>query len=147
LILRFIYERNANKMKIFKIVLFSIGGLIALMVVLSLFLTIGMGEIKKLAINDVDLKKISDGVYKGSYYKSRWTYDVEVMVKDHKIVDVTNTNRQMAVQKDFNAKVATAIMKNQSPRIDIVSGATVSTRAYQKAVENALESAPQNPPK
>jgi uncharacterized protein with FMN-binding domain len=49
----------------------------------------------------------------------------------------------MAVQKDFNAKVATAIMKNQSPRIDIVSGATVSTRAYQKAVENALESAPQ----
>ena len=129
-------------MKIFKIVLFGIGGFIVVMVVLSFVLSIGMGEIKKLPINDVDLTKISDGVYQGSYHKGRWTYDARVMIKDHKIVDVTNTNRRMAMQKDFNSKVATAIMKSQSPRIDVVSGATVNTRAYQKAVENALESPP-----
>jgi uncharacterized protein with FMN-binding domain len=131
-------------MKIFKIIMLSLGGLLAVMLVLSFVLSIGMGEIKKLTINDVDLTKISDGVYQGSYHKGRWTYDARVMVKDHRIVDVTNTNKRMAMQKDFDSKVATAIMKKQSPRIDVVSGATVNTRAYQKAVENALISAVPN---
>jgi uncharacterized protein with FMN-binding domain len=128
-------------MKIVKIVLISIGGFVAVIVMISLVLSIGMGEIKKLAINDVDLTKISDGVYKGNYHKGRWTYDARVTVRDHRIVDVANTNKRMEMMKDLNTKAAKEIIKNQSPRIDVVSGATVNTRAFQKAVENALESA------
>jgi uncharacterized protein with FMN-binding domain len=128
-------------MKIVKIVLISIGGFVAVIVMISLVLSIGMGEIKKLAINDVDLAKISDGVYEGNYHKGRWTYDARVTVRDHRIVDVANTNKRMEMMKDLNTKAAKEIIKNQSPRIDVVSGATVNTRAFQKAVENALESA------
>lgn len=130
-------------MKILKIVLLSIAGLMAVMTALAFILSMGMGEIKKLVINDVDLAKISDGVYEGKYHKGRWTYDARVTVKDHHIVEVANTNKRMEMVKDLNTKTAQEIIKKQSPRIDVVSGATINTRAFQKAVENALESTPQ----
>jgi uncharacterized protein with FMN-binding domain len=100
--------------------------------------TAGMGEIRKMVINDVDLTSHADGVYKGSYHKSRWTYDVEVTVADHKIVAVKNTNDKTKMAKGFNKTAALAIIKKQSPKIDAVSGATISTKAFGKAVENAL---------
>jgi uncharacterized protein with FMN-binding domain len=130
-------------MKVFKIVLICFGGLIALMVVALFVLSAGMGEIKKISISDVDLTKINDGVYEGQFHKGRWTYDARVSVKDHKIVEVANTNKRTGMLKDLNAKIEKEIMTRQSPRIDVVSGATVNTRAFQKAVENALESAEQ----
>jgi uncharacterized protein with FMN-binding domain len=125
-------------MKIFKIVLITIAGLIAVMIAVGLLSSIGMGEIKKLVINDVDLAKISDGVYQGAFHKGRWTYDARVTVKDHRIAEVVNTNKSMEKARTLNEKIAEAILKKQSPRIDVVSGASVHTRAFEKAVENAL---------
>jgi uncharacterized protein with FMN-binding domain len=130
-------------MKVFRIVLIGIACLIALMVIGALVSTIGMSEIKKLPISDADLTKVSDGVYQGQFHKGRWTYDARVTVKSHRIVDVINTNERMGPMKGINAKIAQEIMTKQSPRIDAISGATVNTRAFQKAVENALESAVQ----
>jgi uncharacterized protein with FMN-binding domain len=98
----------------------------------------GMSDVSKLVINDVDLTRITDGAYAGSYHKGRWTYDVKVSVKDHKIAAVEVTNKRMAMMKDFNAKAEAEILKRQSPRIDVVSGATISSKAYGKAVEMAL---------
>jgi len=104
-------------------------------------LNIGMDEVKKLTISDVDLSRIADGIYLGSYHKGRWTYDVQVTVKDHAITTAKNTNKRMAVMKDFNEKIEAAIIKKQSPQVDVVSGATVNTKAMSKAVETALTSA------
>ena len=123
-----------------RIVLFGISGFIAVMLIVSLIFSAGMGEIKKLAIRDVDLSRISDGEYHGIYHKSRWTYDARVTVKGHRIVEIANTNKRMEMLKDMNSKIVFEIIKIQSPRIDVVSGATVNTRAFQKAVQNALES-------
>ena len=98
----------------------------------------GMGAIKKLIIQEVDLSKVSDGNYTGSFHKGRWIYDVEVAVKDHKIVSIKNINQKMDKFKEFNDKAEAEIIAKQSVNIDVVSGATVNTKAFGKAVENAL---------
>jgi uncharacterized protein with FMN-binding domain len=124
-------------MKAFLIVI----GIIAVFAgVIALFMFYGMGQIRRLVIRGVDLSKIDDGTYEGQYHKGRWTYDVQVTVKDHRIVDVKNMNKMMEMAKEVNAKATAEIVKNQSPVIDVVSGATIFTRAFQKAVENALNS-------
>ncbi len=129
-------------MKALKIFLFSMSGLFALCLILAIVATRGMGEIKKLSFTDVDLSKIADGVYTGSYHKGRWTYDVSVTVANHSITSVKNTDTRMKGQEKLDNAIAAEILKRQSVKIDVVSGATVNTRAYQKAVETALHSAP-----
>ena len=119
-------------------VLIIIFGIIVLFAVMLIGATAGMGEVKKLVIKDVDLTMIADGVYKGSYHKNRWTYDAEVIVAGHKITSILNTNGKTNKAKKFNENVAMEIIKKQSPRIDAVSGATISTKAFEMAVLNAL---------
>lgn len=122
-------------MKVLLIVLGIIGVITA---VLFFFMMYGMAEIKQLIIKDVDLSKVPDGTYTGSYHKGRWVYDVVVTVKNHRIVSVKSTNPRMDVAKEVNEKIEAAILDRQSVHIDVVSGATVNTKAFQKAVENAL---------
>lgn len=118
------------------IILGSLG--ILSLIMFSLF-NRGMGEIKKLVINEVDLSKVPDGTFRGTYRKGRWKYDVEVTIKDHRIVAVKSLDAGMnKLWADFNSKVETAILDRQSVGIDVVSGATITTKAMQKAVENAL---------
>lgn len=122
-------------MKTFLIVMAVI---VVLLVPLSYLMFYGMSEIKHLVIREVDLAKIADGVYTGSYHKGRWTYDVEVTVRGHRIVMVKNKNERMNVAKDWNAKAEAAILEKQSIDLDVISGATVNTKAFEKAVEVAL---------
>lgn len=105
------------------------------------FATRGMGEIRRLSFDDIDLSRIKDGTYIGSYHKTRWTYDVKVVVKNHSILAVLDTNERMRRMKDFDGKAAAAIIARQSVKIDVVSGATINTRAFQKAAETALKKA------
>lgn len=125
-------------MKALKVVLITLAGFVVLFGILFVFINIGMNDVRKVVINDVDITRIADGAYAGSYHKGRWTYDVKVSVKDHKITNVEVTNKRMAMMKEFNAKAEAEILKRQSPRIDVVSGATISSKAYGKAVEIAL---------
>ena len=116
-------------------------GLLALLAIPMAFLMFhGMAEIKALVIQEVDLSKIADGTYHGSYHKGRWTYDVEVVVRDHRIVSIHNMNPRMNVQQRWNDKAAALILEKQSIGIDVISGATVNTKAFEKAVEVALSS-------
>ena len=55
-----------------------------------------------------------------------------------KPASIKNTNGKTNRAEKFNEKVAMEIIKKQSPKIDAVSGATISTKAFAMAVENAL---------
>ena len=113
-------------------------GLIILIVVGGMIGSIGMGEIKRLTINNVDLSQKADGAYRGSYHKGRWNYDVEVSVANHQITGIKETNPSMQMTKDLTRKVAEKIIAGQVLKIDAVSGASVNTKAICKAVEIAL---------
>lgn len=42
-------------------------------------------KVRNMPINEVDLSRVSDGVYKGDFSYGRFTYEVEVIVNDHRI--------------------------------------------------------------
>ncbi len=60
-------------------------------------------------------------------------------VKDHKIAGIKMiTNRNTAYAKKAEG-VIQKILEKQSPNVDTVSGASTTSKAILKAVENALE--------
>jgi uncharacterized protein with FMN-binding domain len=122
-----------------KIALVIVGAIIVLTLLSFVFGTMGMRDIKKMVISEVDLSKVPDGVYKGTFHKTRWNYDVEVNVKDHKIISIKNIKKLPGTsQQKLVDEAAKAMLAKQSVKIDVVSGATIDTKAFQKAVENAL---------
>lgn len=88
-------------------------------------------------IPDVDLTKIADGVYTGSCTVLPVSAEVRVTVKDHVITEiglVRHFNGQGSAAEILPGKVAEA----QSLDVDIVSGATYSSKVILKAIRNAL---------
>jgi uncharacterized protein with FMN-binding domain len=81
---------------------------------------------------------VPDGTYTGSFSGGRWSNTVKVTVRDHKITDIK-------IVKDIefkSAKVPSELFQRveqaQSLQVDTVTGATVTSKAYLKAIENAL---------
>lgn len=100
----------------------------------------GMDEVLALDIGFIDLASLPDGTYEGSYTQNRWFYRVLVQVRSGALEDITIThsNHESVVGK-WNEEVIQEILQKQSLDIDGVSGATVTTKALQKAIENALQ--------
>lgn len=99
----------------------------------------GTWRIRRLVIRGVDLSKVPDGVYEGQYHCARWTYDVSVTVKKHKITELKNTNARMEkLSPRSTRQLVDRIVAAQSTKIDVLTMGTITTRAFQAAVENAL---------
>ncbi len=99
-------------------------------------------QVKDITIAEVDLSKVADGVYTGSYEVLWVAAEVKVTVKEHKIQGielVKHKNGRGAPAETIPAKVVEA----QSLEVDIVSGATSSSKVILKAVENALNGTPE----
>jgi uncharacterized protein with FMN-binding domain len=79
----------------------------------------GMGYIKRMVIREIDIAKTPDGVYRGSFHKNRWNYDLEITIQSHKITDVKITNKSMENFKEFNDKVISTLMEKQKIPFDI----------------------------
>ncbi len=123
-------------MKIFLIIL---GIFLLLGLVGFLFASMGLGEIKRMVVKNVDLSKVADGVYTGQFHKVRWNYEVEVEVKDHAITSIRLLNKMPDPSSEKIADgVLQRIIEKQTLDIDVVSGASVNTKAVRKAVEDAL---------
>lgn len=109
-----------------------------MVVVMLIALMNGMGTVKSLTIGDVDLGNVADGVHEGSFKEGRWNYTVAVTVEDHKITGIELVSgKDPGSQKVFAAE-RDRIIAAQSPNVDTVSGATVTSKALLKAIENAL---------
>ncbi len=95
-------------------------------------------ELAEAVITDVDLSKIPDGSYSGSSSIFPVKVQVEVNVQNHKIINIK-------IIKHDNGKGAKAealtqeVIKAQSLNVDAISGATTSSKAILKAIENALK--------
>jgi uncharacterized protein with FMN-binding domain len=126
-----------------KTLLIIVGVIAALAVPLSVLMFYGMSDIRKLIVHDLDLSKLADGTYSGSFHKGRWTYDVEVHIQGHKLTAVKNVNPRMQAVEAFNTKIEQAMLERQNIGVDVVAGATINTLAFKKAVELALKDPPQ----
>lgn len=95
--------------------------------------------IKELTINNVDLSKISDGKYIGTYDADLISAKVSVTVKDHKIEEVDLLEHKNGRGKPAEV-IPDMVVKAQSLQVDAISGATNSSKTILKAIENALVS-------
>ncbi len=121
-----------------KKVWYVVGGLILLVACALVWLMSGQGAIKDMQIADVDLSTVADGVHEGSFKQGRWNYEVAVTVKDHKITGIELLSKRDKMFENMYQTEFERVLAAQSPNVDVVSGATVSSKALLKAIENAL---------
>lgn len=103
------------------------------------FLSRGLKAGSQLVTNELNLLLIDDGVYRGKYEGGRWSNEVDVEIKNHKINKITIINDVMFSKPDVIEELFTRVIDNQSVNVDVVSGATVTSKAYLKSIEHALK--------
>ena len=124
-------------MKKWKKIIIGIGLAVGTMgLVMLMLVTRGLGEGKALEINSVDLHSLEDGIYLGEYEGGRWTNEVEVEVRDREIQSIRLL--EGFEMKKVKEEIYNKVLEHQSIEVEVVSGATVSSKAYLKAIENAL---------
>ena len=102
------------------------------------YITNGLEAGENLAINPVDLTAIEDGTYAGVYQAGRWSNEVAVSVADHQIANIAVVKTVTIDDPELTSTIINNVIKNQSTTVDTVSGATVTSKAYLKSIENAL---------
>ena len=88
-------------------------------------------------ISTLELSSIDDGIYMGEYILSPVKVIVQVQIKNHKIHEI----KILEHQNGFGEKaeiINERVMEKQTLEVDVVSGATVSSKVMLKAIENAL---------
>jgi len=92
-----------------------------------------------LIINDIDITALEDGVYRGTFEGYRWSNTVEVTVEEQRITGITVVEEHPFYRQELVDELKERIIEQQTPQVAVVSGATVSSKAFLKAVENALQ--------
>lgn len=122
-----------------KKLLIAIGIIAALLTAMMFAVTAGLSGGAKVPISGIGLSGAADGVYTGTYTQGRWTNTLNVHVKDHKITEIVIEKDVLAAGiTNCSGEVFRRVIEKQSTEVDAVSGATVTSKAYLKAIENAL---------
>ena len=98
-------------------------------------------EYTNIQVSLPDLSGKNDGTYRGEQNFSGTPIHVilDVALHNHRIASVTVIKHSCSPIGKKAEKIIAKIIDKQSLDIDTVSGATVSSKAIMKAVENALE--------
>jgi uncharacterized protein with FMN-binding domain len=129
-----------KKKRILIIATIVILGIIIILVGIKAHLESNFEQLANLKISDMDLMKLDDGTYTGSYEVFPVAVEVSLDIKNHKITEIKllkHTNGQGTPAEVILEKVIEA----QSLDVDIVSGATYSSKVILKAIENAMNNA------
>ena len=94
-------------------------------------------EAGKIIIGGVNLTGISDGTYTGDCSIDFLYAKVAVVVRNQRIekIEILEHNKGLGGKAEG---LVDDVLKTQSLSVDIVSGATMSSKAILKAIENAL---------
>jgi len=115
------------------------GILLALLAAAIVGITNGLAEGARIPIGGIDLSDIPDGSYTGVYEFKRWSNTLVVTVEGHRIAAITGEKDMSFAQEDWFDEIVRRVIAKQDTKVDAVAGATVSSKAYLKAIENALE--------
>ncbi|MGI6083396.1 MAG: FMN-binding protein [Limnochordia bacterium] len=128
-------------MRLLKALLLGMGGFILIMGVVGLLLMAGQSSIKELSVEEIDFTALRDGVYAGWFEGGRWSNGVEMTVTEGQVVAIEVTKDMRFSLDKARQEVIDRVLRAQSLQIDAVAGATVTTKAYLKAMEDALSHA------
>jgi uncharacterized protein with FMN-binding domain len=94
-------------------------------------------EMIELPLEQPDLSVLDDGTFPGVYKNHRWFCHVSVSVENQRI-DTIEVLRAANGGKKLYEQLVTRVIDQQTVEVDAVSGATISSNTFLKAVENAL---------
>lgn len=103
------------------------------------YISRGLQTGANLEIDDVNLSSVDDGTYTGKYIGGRWTNEVSVTVKEHRITEVDILKDVLIPKPGIAEEIISKVIEEQRADVDVVSGATVTCKAYLKSIENALK--------
>ena len=114
--------------------------LLIVIAVVGFNLSLATKKVDRLLAEDVDVVKFSEieeGTYTGKYDAGLVKVELEVEVINNEVKDINITKHTNGKGKPGENVVST-IIKKQSLQVDTVAGATISSKAIIKAVEDAL---------
>lgn len=148
-------SKTGNKKLKIWLILLIVAGVAVLGTMIALFADApGRQELQSLTIGDIDFTRLRDGTYIGEYTgtngSSRNTM-VKVTISGSKITQITILKG--ALDSEGNSVALTGgmtiddlfqkVLESESLQVDTISGATLTSKAHLKALENALTRAQQ----
>lgn len=131
--------RNSGRgRKVLKVALWILVGLVVAVGGVVGFDQIARNAQGSLTIGCVDFSGLPDGTYTGMHSGGRWSNQVLVTVESGRVTGIDVVKDVLFNLPDVTQRTLDAVIETQSLEVDIISGATVTARAYLKAVENAL---------
>ncbi|MFL0196236.1 FMN-binding protein [Clostridium sp. WILCCON 0269] len=130
--------RNVKRQIKQKTVIMILLPLIAIGVGFATINAIKLNTIRNISIKNIDLTRINDGIYIGESKAGNYAYKVKVKVENHKIINIEGIDNRKSPYVTYAEGVFTKIIKQQKVDVDAVTGATTTSKAFMKAVENAL---------
>jgi uncharacterized protein with FMN-binding domain len=102
-------------------------------------------EARSLLLNTVDFSNLQDGTYVGDYEGGMYKWRVntaKVTVKSGKVADIELLSPAGGSKDNMQQEALyDRVIQKQSLQVDLISGATLTSKAYLQAVENALKQA------
>ena len=114
------------------------GILLALFAILVIAITNGLSASMAVAIDGVDLSGVPDGSYTGVYEFKRWSNTLTVHVEGNAITAIDIEDDMFAAREEWSDELFRRVIAGQDTKVDAIAGATVSSKAYLKAIEDAL---------
>lgn len=129
--------------KALKKVLIVVGTIVLLVGILFAIMMWKMGQVSHKMLDsqvnvEIDMEQVADGIYKGSSDGGMVKVEVEVEVKDHKIVNINLLKHECGTGKPAESMLD-EMVKNNTDDVDAVSGATASSKTIRNAVNKALQ--------
>jgi len=98
-----------------------------------------LAELSSTEIVDVDLTTLDDGTYLGSYKAFPVSVEVEVTVLNHEITEILIVKHDSG-QGEPAEVIILDVIEMQSLNVDLVTGATYSSKVILLAIQDALKS-------
>lgn len=104
----------------------------------GLFFSSGLKEGQNIELAGVDISTLDDGTYSGQFKNGRWSNKVSVSVRDQMIQDIELVDDMLVADPKVTQAIFDRVLEKQNTDVDVVTGATVTSKAYLKSIENAL---------
>jgi len=128
-------------MKLWKKILIGLGIVLLIIIIFGIAFFFRARQMVKVIDNaiveDVDLSQIEDGLYTGEFGDFLVDVKLEVTVKDHQITAIEMIEQRSGPGYEA-LETIDRILAAQSPRVDVVTGATGSSKSIMMAVHKAL---------
>lgn len=120
--------------------LIALGAMVVVLAIAFFSVTSGLAKGAAVTPVGIDLSNTADGDYTGTYDFKRWTNTVVVHVQNHAITGIDIVKDVPGADiTNCSGEVFSRVIAAQDTDVDTVAGATVTSKAYLMAIEDALD--------